>query len=228
MANPLKVRWAIAAAIAKATHIRIDDQKELRITDNSSDGKSVTVQDPNYPEKTIKVDLDNRSLDSLKFWTMVPTTIPNDEPLADYYELLCYILATELTTEQGLTELKESVFKAWEDDAVIRGMTKNSAKAQMAYHDMPDGVYSTSERMREVLDDPNFLERGFARELAVCMVEVARALRQMFRSRCIYLGNVHPDTHLVLDGNIDALICIIHKRWCGVSGAEKKLSNVVN
>ena len=105
MTHRLKVRWAIAAAIAKATHIRIDDQKELRIANNSSNGKSVIVRDPNYPEKTIEVDLESRGLDSLKFWSAVPIVLHHHEPLVAYYELLCFNLAVQFSDEQGLVEL---------------------------------------------------------------------------------------------------------------------------
>lgn len=223
MTHSLKVRWAIAAAIAKATHIRIDDQKELRITSNSSDGTSVTVQDPNYPDKIIKIDLDNRSLDSLKFWTMTPVVIPNNEPLVAYYELLCFNLAVGFSDKQGIVELKESVFQVWEDDIELRGMPKNGAKIQMAYHGLPDSVYSASHQMRDILDDPNFLKHNQAYVLTICVFTVARALRELLRNKGFNLSNLHPEMPLILDIPADWEACRIHNLWCGISGAEEKV-----
>lgn len=223
MTHSLKVRWAIAAAIAKATHIRIDDQKELYIANNSSDGKSVTVQDPNDQYKTIKVELEGRGIDNLKFWTKVPVYIPDNEPLVAYYELLCFNLGVGFSDKQGIVELKESVFQVWEDDIELRGMPKNGAKMQMAYHGLPDSTYSASHQMRDILDDPNFLKHNQAYTLTICVFTVARALRELLRNKGFNLSNLHPEMPLILDAPVDWTACRIHNQWCGISGAEEKV-----
>lgn len=223
MTHRLKVRWAIAAAIAKATHIRIDDQKELRIANNSSNGKSVIVRDPNYPEKTIEIDLESRGLDSLKFWSAVPIVLHHHEPLVAYYELLCFNLAVQFSDEQGLVELKESIFKAWEDDFELRGMPKLDANFQLSFHDVPNSAYAASYQMRDILDDPNFLEHNQAYTLTICVFTVAHALRELLRNKDFNLSNLHPEIPLILDTPAEWEACRIHNRWCGISGAEEKV-----